>query len=170
MNKKIIAGILLVGVAITAGWFLTSSAEADESPYGVSINLSENVLFDLFKSFKGEEVQEDTFGSAISGTPALGRRATTTEVGIQENKKLFDSSSACTSRVISTLGKPIMLSFGEVVKDDNYYVASSTLSATLGHLQSASTTVAYDSGIYGCGEWYAYGHDASTTIITLELN
>lgn len=89
--------------------------------------------------------------------------ATTTGVGPQLNMQLF-SASNCGSRVITTVASPIMILFADPSNGD---VSSTTLSALKGHLQAASTTIAYDSGIYGCGRVFAFGF-ASTTITTTE--
>ena len=67
----------------------------------------------------------------------------------------------CDSRVITTTGKAIQLSFGSL--------ASTTLSVALergtgGHFQAASSTVVYDAGIYGCGLITALGYDATTSV------
>lgn len=105
-------------------------------------------------------------GSAPSGLPATLHIATTTAIGPQENIEIFSEYKPCSSRVISVLGDSgVMLTFGEPTNGD---VSSATLSGIIGHYQAASTTVAYDGGIYGCGEWNAYAF-ASTTITTTEL-
>jgi len=62
---------------------------------------------------------------------------------------LFATSTDCTSRVITTIGFPITIKFGDH--------ARWTLTSNTGHRQLASTTVEYDSGIYGCGLWTATG-------------
>ncbi len=53
------------------------------------------------------------------------------------------ATSTCAARIVTTNSQPIMLKFA-----DNSGITLSTIS---GHLQLASTTVAYDSGQYGCG-------------------
>ena len=73
---------------------------------------------------------------------------------------LFATTTNCASRVISTVEKPIMLTFSDY--------AGQTPTATFGHLQSASTTVVYDSGIYGYGLVKVYGFDANSTITVTE--
>jgi hypothetical protein len=104
--------------------------------------------------------------SAFPGLITTMGVATTTTVGPQQNKQLFASNSACLSRVVSTSGgSAIMLIFADPTNGD---VSSTTLSGSVGHWQAASTTVAYDAGLYGCGRTFAYGY-ASTTVMTSEL-
>lgn len=74
-------------------------------------------------------------------------------VGIQEITTLVATTTSCTNRVITTAGQPIMLTFNDALP-----------TATFGHLQSASTTIVYDGGQFGCGKIKAYGYIASTTI------
>lgn len=102
--------------------------------------------------------------SATNGLPATLRVATTTVVGPQNKVTLFNSNSACTSRIVRTQGQGIILAFADPTNGD---VASTTLSSVIGFIQAASTTIAYDSGIYGCGRVTAYA-EASTTLTTEE--
>ncbi len=104
------------------------------------------------------------FASAPSGLPATETIATTTLVGPQQNIQLFAKSGTCSSRVVTTVGSGIMLIFADPSGGD---VSSTTLSGQKGFLQAASTTVAYDSGIYGCGRVFGYGF-SSTTINLME--
>lgn len=85
--------------------------------------------------------------------------SSTIAVGPQENKTLFTARQTCSSRVITTVAQPIMLSFNTNI----------TATALAGHLQSASTTIVYKSDDFGCGAVSAYGHNASTTITTSEF-
>lgn len=85
--------------------------------------------------------------------------SSTVSVGIQENKTIFTSKTRCASRTISTVAQPIMISFSSDI----------TPTGTVGHLQLASTTVAYEAGLYGCGAVTAYGQTASTTITVSEF-
>lgn len=104
-----------------------------------------------------------SFASAPSGLSTTVAVATTTAVGPQEKKQLF-SVSNCNSRVVSTVASAVMLTFADPSNGD---VSSTTLSGVTGHLQAASTTVVYDSGLYGCGRVFAYAF-ASSTITTTE--
>lgn len=82
--------------------------------------------------------------------------ATTSTIAVGPNgvTTLFATSSACSSRLVSTLGKAIMLSFTGLL----------TPTALIGHVQAASTTISYSNDTYGCGAITAFGFDASTTI------
>lgn len=71
-----------------------------------------------------------------------------------------ETAYSCASRVISTVGQPIMISFASM--------SSTSLSQTVGFLQAASTSVAYDGGLYGCGYLTIRGLNASTTITLME--
>lgn len=104
--------------------------------------------------------------SAPSGLQATLYSATTTVVGIQSNTQLFPASLNCAARVVSTVAQPIMILFADPTNGD---LASTTLSGTKGHVQPASTTVVYDSGVYGCGRMFAFGFNASTTITVSEF-
>lgn len=104
-------------------------------------------------------------GQATSGIPSTLAIATTTAVGPQVNKTIFSANSLCTARVIGTAGSAVMITLGDPVNGD---VSSTTLTSMVGFTQTASTTIVYDSGIYGCGRWSAYGI-ASSTITTTEM-
>lgn len=73
---------------------------------------------------------------------------------------VFTDATDCKARVITTNNGAIWLSF------DEDYLASSTLANGIGHYQAASTTVAYESGIYGCGWTTAYSAAAGTITIS----
>lgn len=87
-------------------------------------------------------------------------------VGSSNAITLFSRNDGCTARIITTYASPIMITFATSTD------LSSTVkpTGTFGHLQAASTTVSYDSGMYGCGVWQAYGFGASTTISKSEFN
>ncbi len=108
--------------------------------------------------------------SAPSGLSSTLATSSTVLVGpsvfsvASSTSQLFVSSTSCSSRVISTYGKDITLWFS------NSPISSTTLNSSLatGVLQLASTTVAYDSGVYGCGYVSAYGYVSSTTLTIQE--
>ena len=103
-------------------------------------------------------------GSAGDGLPAKVASTSVIAVGASNNGiLLFPQSNYCSSRVITTKERALLLVF-----DNNSVQASSTLNSRFGHLQGASTTVNYDSGVYGCGAVYAFGFDATTSITTSE--
>ena len=109
------------------------------------------------------------FGGAFTGTSAYLQTSTTTVVGPQGaaavKTQIFAENTACKARVVTTSGlSAVMISFDDIPAAGN--VGSTTVSGTVGHWQAASTTVAYDSGIYGCGTWNAYGYASSTITVS----
>lgn len=80
-------------------------------------------------------------------------------VGPQSVTTLFAKNSSCTSRLVSTVGTAVMLSFSSAV----------TPTGTAGAVQAASTSVSYDNANYGCGAITAYAA-ASTTITLTEFS
>lgn len=100
-----------------------------------------------------------TFGAAPLGVVSQIATSSTISVGPQVATTIFTNTYSCTSRVISTVSQPIMISFSSDI----------TPTGVTGHLQAASTTIAYDSGIYGCGQVSVYGYGASTTITKSEF-
>jgi hypothetical protein len=106
--------------------------------------------------------------SAPSGLPATIATTSAYAVGPEEpmvyNYGNNQNRLNCASRIVSTGISAVVLTFGGT--------SSSTATSTLkvgspylgGHLQLASTTVAYDSGIYGCG-FIGLSSYASTSII-----
>lgn len=71
---------------------------------------------------------------------------------------VFATSTNCSSRIITTQGGAIKITF----TDKNGYVPTSTF----GHVQVASTTVAYDSGLYGCNTFKVYSYESQTLTVT----
>ncbi len=106
-------------------------------------------------------------GSAPSGLPAAQSIATTTAVGPDEVITIFANKASCSSRVISTTdgsNQAIQVLFGAPTNGD-----TTTPTELVGHLQAGSTTVSYDSGMYGCGAWKVFS-TSSTTILVSEFN
>lgn len=100
-----------------------------------------------------------SFGSAPSGLAATV--ATTTQYTVGTTAvTAFATTTNCSSRVISTVAQPIMITF----TDQSGQVPT----ALFGHLQSASTTVVYDAGIYGCNAVKIYGFNADSVITLTE--
>lgn len=85
---------------------------------------------------------------ATSSNPSVGTTAVT----------LAATSTGCAARIVTSRNSPLMLTFSDFKGD--------TPTATAGHLQLASTTIAYDSGIYGCGAVKAFGYVADTITVT----
>lgn len=98
--------------------------------------------------------------AAPSGLPATVATSSPAGITVGTTAITVFATSTCSARIISTVNKPIMITFTDI--------AGQTPSATFGHVQSASTTVAYDSGIYGCGALKVYGFDSNTVITVSE--
>lgn len=68
---------------------------------------------------------------------------------------LFAQNPECSARIISTDAQPLLIAFENsvfVASSTGYGVASTTLvSGREGVIQAASTSVMYDSAVYGCG-------------------
>jgi len=91
------------------------------------------------------------------------------QVGSSTPTTIFAVNTACSSRVISTVGRDITLTFSTSTD----LASTNEPTATYGHVQLASTTVVYDAGVWGCGLVQAFGYevsssDATTTISTTE--
>jgi len=96
------------------------------------------------------------FASAPPGLPASV--ATTSAAAVSTTASTLFATSTCNARIITTYADPVMLTFSDY--------AGQTPTATFGHLQSASTTVVYDSGQYGCGLVKAYSYGTQTITVT----
>lgn len=118
--------------------------------------LSAGITFILFGFlFLLFSVQNKVQASAPFGLPAT--MATTSNPAVTSTASLvFATTTACSARVITTYASPVMITFSQV--------QGSIPTATFGHLQAASTTVAYDSGLYGCGavEIYSFTNQSIT--------
>lgn len=96
-------------------------------------------------------------GSAPSGLRAIV--ATTSNPTVTSTAGLvFATSTQCSARVITTYASPIMVTFSDV--------QGKVPTGTFGHLQAASTTVAYDSGIYGCETVRIYSFTSQAITVT----
>jgi hypothetical protein len=109
--------------------------------------------------------------SGAGWTPVAQQFATSTVVGPRGTgvvrEVIFPENAACKSRVITTPGtSAIMISFDDIPAAG--ILGSTTVSASLGFLQAASTTKEYDSAIYGCGVWNGWAW-ASTTLTVSEF-
>lgn len=101
---------------------------------------------------------EKTFGSAPSGLPATLATSTMLTLASRTATTVL-ATSTCAARIVSTTDKQIMLTFSDY--------NNAAPSGTFGHMQLASTTVVYDSGVYGCGLVKVWG-DAATNITVTE--
>lgn len=102
--------------------------------------------------------------SAMNGVGARVATTSTSAVGPGQKIMIFGSSTNamwrtnCAARVITTVASPIMIEFGPQ--------GSTTVSGMIGHLQAASTTIAYDGDIYGCDLVTVYSFSSSTITLT----
>lgn len=96
--------------------------------------------------------------SASAPSGLVATVATSTSLAVSTTASTLIATSTCTARIITSRAQPLMLTFSD------YNGATPT--AMFGHLQPASTTVAYDSGIYGCGLVKAYAYGADTITVT----
>ena len=121
-------------------------------------------------NFAKKDIEKDNNPVSLKGAPqglySTLAVATTTAVGPQEKKTVFSANTSCTTRVLSTAGQAIMVLYGDTTNGD---LSSTTITSMAGHWQGASTTVAYDAGIYGCGRMIVLGVVASTTITATEF-
>lgn len=101
---------------------------------------------------------QSQLGGADSGQAGMAT-SSTIQIGPQENKTLFSANSNCANRVITTVASPITISFSTAVPP----------SGMRGVIQAASTTVHYDSDLYGCTAVTAYAF-SSTTITIAEFS
>lgn len=90
-----------------------------------------------------KQVEAPKSGSAHPGLAASV--ATTSNPTVTTSPSLAVATTTggnCSARIITTYAQPIMITFSDV--------QGKVPSGTFGHYQPASTTVAYDSGLYGC--------------------
>jgi hypothetical protein len=122
------------------------------------------VLFVATAILWASEVKKDyALGSAQDGLYASLQSSATTTVNTAVSIKIFDASTSCNARIIDAPDTDITITLG----NPSTGIASSSLDATIAHVrQSGTTTVAYDSGIYGCGEWWAYAGATTTLNVT----
>lgn len=97
--------------------------------------------------------------SAPSGLPATVATSSNPSVTTSATVAIAATSTNCAARIISTTGATgIMLTFADITGENP--------SATVGHWQAASTTVVYDSGLFGCGAVKAYSGVTQTLKVT----
>lgn len=97
-------------------------------------------------------------GVARSAAPdgVFGLVATSTNPTVDTTARVVFATSTCSARVVSTTASPVMMTFA-----DGY-----TPTATYGHVQGASTTVAYDASLYGCGQVRIYSFVAGNITVS----
>ena len=96
--------------------------------------------------------------SAPSGSPT--NNATTTPLLATAVTPLLAiaTSTSCNSRIISTTASPIMLTMGDQ--------AGLRPNGSTGYIQAASTTVAYDGGLFGCGAVFVFSFTTATITVS----
>src|SRR3990167_102844 len=101
--------------------------------------------------------------SAPIGLPATIATVSQIVVGPTERIVIFEEKRFCSSRIVSSRNSELLLGFAS--SSVSGMATSSTHLALSGRglTQAASTTVAYDGGLYGCGPVAALAY-ASTTI------
>lgn len=140
MTSTTIIGGILAGIILTLGSILTGLQMTPDLSLGQAI---------------------------VAATPRIATSTTVYNTGgTAVREVIFARNPQCKSRVITTFSTPITISFDSIIGAGN--IGSTTISGTLGHLQGASTTVAYDAELYGCDTWHAFGL-ATTTITVTEL-
>ena len=102
---------------------------------------------------------ENASGAAYPGQQAYLQTATTTILG-PGTVTLFSATPYCNNRVVTTQGTEIKVLFGDATG-----LTATSVSATVGHLQAASTTVSYDAALYGCGKMV--GRASASTTVTI---
>lgn len=114
-------------------------------------------LYDSVEKIAGPQVQN------VGGAPIglATKVSTTSPATVTTTASLVFASSTCNSRIVTTYASPIMIGFTDL----RGFVPS----GMGGHLQLASTTVEYDSGIYGCAAWriYSFASQAITVSETI---
>ena len=68
------------------------------------------------------------------------------------------ATSSCSARIITTGASAVMLTFSDY--------SGQAPTGSFGHWQAASTTVAYDSGQYGCGLVKGFSYTAQLMTLT----
>lgn len=96
-------------------------------------------------------------GAAPSGLPATVGTSTTRHLAAATPTLVFPTSTNCAARIITTASSTAMISFSDK--------QSLVPSPTAGHYQAGSTTVAYDSGIFGCDAVRIYSFTAQQITI-----
>lgn len=84
--------------------------------------------------------------------------ATTSTNTITTSQQLVFATSTCGSRIVSTGASAVMIGFS----DRQGFLPT----GVVGHLQGASTTVAYDAGLYGCGAMRIYSYASQLVTVS----
>ena len=105
-----------------------------------------------------------TKAESIPGVPASIATTTNLSVGpaatlaIASTTNSSGSPATCASRIISTGSSAVMLTFTDK--------QGQSPTGLFGYWQAASTTVAYDSGLYGCDAVKVYSYTAQNITVS----
>ena len=97
--------------------------------------------------------------------------SSTVSTGDKSVNVLFATSTQgglCASRTISTQANAILIQFSPGVGEGPH--GTTSLQNGFGHPQAASSTVNYDSAVYGCGAWIVMSSGVGTTTLTITEN
>lgn len=111
------------------------------------------VAFSLFNPIK----TSSTLGSTLAVQSRVATSSFQTAT-VNTARILFATSTSCSSRIISTQGTEIKLTFSDY--------SGQRPTGVNGHSQLASTTVAYDSELYGCDAVWVYPFGTNTLTLT----
>ena|SRR3990167_8424930 len=114
-------------------------------------------LLALYFGFLAFRVGPLNVGSAPNGLAATV--ATSSQNVVTNATMQLTATSTCAARIITTGAVAIGLNFTKNFDGSN-----------MGLYQAASTTVAYDASIYGCGTLKVRSSGASTNVNFVELN
>lgn len=114
--------------------------------------------------FLASDRAKETNASAPTGYQA--HQASSSQITLTAyNEVQVFATSTCASRIISSAPTELMITLTDATSSSPNVPFRP--SAGVGHKQAASTTVAYDSGIYGCDAWHIFNNSASTSIFTV---
>lgn len=99
------------------------------------------------------------FGGATAGLPSTLASSSLTTIGSTTPVTIFETTTNCLSRVITSGSATLRFSTG----------STSPEAGRLGHVQAASTTVAYDSAVWGCGQWRAISDQVTTAVASTTI-
>ncbi len=128
---------------------------------GLAIILASLVIWGGFYQLQPVGAAAFSGGHAVVATTSslvVGPAANSQSVWAPGPNTLTENN--CSARIISTANQAVNISFSGTSSS----TATTTVSNLLGHYQPASTTVAYDGGIYGCRWLGFYGFGASSTV------
>lgn len=99
---------------------------------------------------------QTSHASAPSGLGATVATSSNPTVTTTAALVFATTTNSCAARIVTTYASPVMITFTDA--------QGAVPTGTYGHLQAASTTVAYDSGQYGCGavKIYSFATQAIT--------